>query len=35
LVGIITESDIFRMVVHAWREVEIIEPELQVAGSLQ
>jgi CBS domain-containing protein len=35
LVGIITESDIFRMVVHAWREVEIIEPVLQVAGSLQ
>jgi CBS domain-containing protein len=35
LVGIITESDIFRMVVYAWREVEIIEPVLQAAGSLQ
>jgi CBS domain-containing protein len=35
LVGIITESDIFRMVVGAWRQVDVVEPELQTVGSLQ
>jgi CBS domain-containing protein len=35
LVGIITESDIFRMVVRAWRQVDVVEPELQTVGSLQ
>jgi CBS domain-containing protein len=35
LVGIITESDIFRMVVRAWRQVDVVEPELQTVGCLQ
>jgi CBS domain-containing protein len=35
LVGIITESDIFRMVVQGWRQVEVVEPELQTVGCLQ
>jgi acetoin utilization protein AcuB len=35
LVGIITESDIFRMVVRAWRQADVVEPELQTVGSLQ
>ena len=35
LVGIITESDIFRMVVQAWRQVDVVEPELQTVGCLQ
>ena len=34
LVGIITESDIFRMVVHGWHQVAPVEPELQIIGSL-
>ena len=35
LVVIITESDIFRMVVQEWRQVDVVEPELQTVGSLQ
>jgi acetoin utilization protein AcuB len=35
LVGIITESDIFRMVVQAWRQVDVVEPDLQTVGCLQ
>jgi CBS domain-containing protein len=35
LVGIITESDIFRMVVRAWGQVDVVEPVLQTVGSLQ
>jgi acetoin utilization protein AcuB len=35
LVGIITESDIFRMVVRAWRQVDVVEPDLQTVGCLQ
>lgn len=35
LVGIITESDIFRLVVQAWRQGEVVEPMPQVAGSLR
>ena len=32
LVGIITESDIFRMVVQAWRQVDPVESPLQTTG---
>ena len=35
LVGIITESDIFRMVVQGWHQVDPVEPVLQTVGSLQ
>jgi acetoin utilization protein AcuB len=35
LVGIITESDIFRMVVQEWHQVDVVEPELQTVGCLQ
>ncbi|HET8670474.1 MAG TPA: CBS domain-containing protein [Candidatus Saccharimonadales bacterium] len=35
LVGIITESDIFRMVVRAWGQVDVVEPVLQTVGCLQ
>lgn len=35
LVGIITESDIFRMVVQAWRQVDPVEPKFQAVGGLQ
>jgi acetoin utilization protein AcuB len=35
LVGIVTESDIFRLVVQAWRQVEGVDPMPQVAGCLQ
>jgi CBS domain-containing protein len=35
LVGIITESDIFRLVVRAWRQGELVDPMRQVAGSLR
>lgn len=34
LVGIITESDIFRLVVQSWQQAEPAEPVLQTAGSL-
>ena len=35
LVGIITESDIFRMVVQGWQQVDPVEPVLQTVGCLQ
>jgi len=34
-VGIITESDIFRMVVQGWHQVDPVEPVLQTVSSLQ